>query len=89
MRRATRCSTALGDESAAKASISAGVGGRPVRSSERRRRRVLRLASGAGFRPAGLSFARMNRSMGWVGVGFALGLGSGGRVGGVKAQWVS
>ena len=35
------------------------------------------------------SLARMNRSMGFLGEGFARGVGSGGRVGGVKAQCAS
>ena len=46
------------------ASISAGVGGRPVRSKVTRRMRCSRVAGGAGVRPAASSFARTKASIG-------------------------
>ena len=46
------------------ASISSGVGGRPIRSNERRRIKVRRSASGLGLSPCFSSVARMNASIG-------------------------
>ncbi|PYQ46684.1 MAG: hypothetical protein DMF78_25830 [Acidobacteria bacterium] len=50
--------------SARKASISAGEGGRPVRSRVTRRRIVSRVASGDGARPSASRRASTNASMG-------------------------
>ena len=62
-RRSTTLANASGDESAANASISSGVAGRPVRSKVARRSSVRRSAAGAGCPPCASSFARMKRSM--------------------------
>ena len=52
--------------SAQNASRSAGVGGKPVRSSDTRRRSVSLLAAGEGASPSVSSRARMKRSMGFL-----------------------
>src|SRR5205814_7430364 len=62
--RSTTFSQALSDRSLTKASISAGVGGRPVRSKVARRISVRRSAGGAGVNRFASSFARMKRSIG-------------------------
>ena len=57
-------SYASADLSFTKASVSAGVGGRPVKSYVARRIKVNLSAAGAGERPLDSSLARMKASMG-------------------------
>ena len=75
--------------SARKASTSAGVGGRPVRSSVTRRMSVALSASFDGCRPSFSSRSRMKASIGLRSHAAPSVFGTGGRCGGVKAQWPS
>ena len=70
--------------SARKASTSAGVGGRPVRSSVTRRISVVRSASGDGVSPSASSRARTKRSIGFRGQPASRTVGGAGRRGGLE-----
>ena len=61
--RSITFSQASGDVSLTNASISSGVGGRPIRSNVTRRMSVRRSASGANDSPFSCSFARTKRSI--------------------------
>ena len=77
----------VGRLSARKASTSAGVGGRPVRSSVTRRISVRWSASGEGASPSSSSRARMKRSIGFLRPGGVLRLAAAGESwGGMNAQ---
>jgi hypothetical protein len=77
---------AWGDLSFSKASISAAVGGRPVRSRVARRRRVRRLAGAVGFRFLASRAERMKASMGVLTQALFLTAGGAGLATGWKAH---
>ena len=79
-------SKALGELSSIKASISAGVGGSPVRSKVARRMSVVLFAAGAGLRPFSSNFAKTKRSRGDFAQALFLTFGIAGIVGGTNAQ---
>ena len=79
-------SLAVGDRSLTKVSISAGVGGKPMRSMVTRRSSCSRDTSAEGCKPAASILARMKRSTGERSQPARASWGSAGRTGLFQAQ---